>query len=139
MKTCSGAAFGILLLGAFFCTAQPAPQPGAKPIELQPGLNTVAGLVVLEGTPGSTKVMFSNLSASQQWYGVTLVNHGTVRAELKGDSFKGFPAVIVEPGASQGVHVVVQHPGNIQVEFAKSDDPKARGKVAWRVDLVKRD
>jgi hypothetical protein len=139
MKTCSSFAFGILLLGAYFSTAQPAPQPGAKPIELQPGLNTVAGLAVLEGAPGSTKVMFTNLSASQQWYGVTLVNQGTVRAALKGDSFTGFPPVIVEPGESQGVHIVVKHPANIQVAFAKSDDRNARGKVAWRVDLVRRE
>jgi hypothetical protein len=138
MKTCSCVAFGILFLGTFFCTAQPAKQPDAKPVELQPGLNTVAGLVLLEGAPGSTTVMFSNLSRSDQYYGVTLVNQGTVRAELKGNSFKGFPPVIVEPGASQGVHIFIQHTANIQVAFAKSDDKNARGKIAWRIDLVPR-
>jgi hypothetical protein len=139
MKTCSCVAVGILFLGAFFCTAQPATQPGVKPVELQPGLNTVAGLVALEGAPGSTPVMFTNLSADLRWYGVTLLNQGNVRVELKGDPFKGFPPVIVEPGASQGVHIVIQHQASIQVAFAKSDDKNAHGKVAWRVDLVKRD
>jgi hypothetical protein len=96
--------------------------------------------VVLEGAPGSTTVLFANLSGDIRSYGVTLLNQGNIRVELKGDSFVGFPPVIVEPGASQGVHTNVKHPGSIQVAFAKSDDKNARGKVAWRVDLVpKRD
>ncbi len=124
----------VLLLGG----AMTGAQESTKTARLTSASNTIAGPGLLEGTPGSKTLIFSNFSGAKQQYGITIVNHGNVEATLKdcgqfgGSNF----SAAVPPGPAYAVHVTLDNGSSLEVSFDKSDKKSAQGRLTWRVDIV---